>query len=765
MATKKLCMATKLCMSLRDYEDKVSLKELIASHYDEKEMLLMMQHIQYLYHSEGTSPWSDLTYDMVCEILNDEYGLNVDEGVCGVVGGVGGGVVGGGVGASVQSGDEVKLPYYMGSMNKYKTQKDMDAWKKKYDGPYIFSAKLDGISALYMGGMLYTRGNGVMGRDITHLIPKLNMKVGDGVSDGMAIRGELIMKKSAFYKYNSTYANARNLVCGMVNRKMGDGNDSDAYADIDFVAYDIYGVSWSFEKKFAWLRDNGFHVVANHVGIGGAGGSGDDLLTCAQCDAVLKDWKSMDFDFEIDGVIITNHEEHVHEEGKNPVYAFAYKNNDLCVGMSQGVVKRVWWNISKDNYLKPKIQLVEPILCDQSKVEYVTGFNAKYIVENKIEYGTKLKIGLSGNVIPHIFEVCGGCGGGSGVGGGSGGDDKYLKEVQEVTSAYTWSKNKIDLICTEKNNPLQWIKQNVLFFKTMGMKCNLQEKTLLNVYESLGVFTLKDVLALTMEEWVKVDKMGEKKAHGILACLYDTLDWGKVVKDEGCGDTEVYDYFLKLAVGLQTFERGFAMKKMKLFVDYLKGLSIHESVDFTWKECHDVSYIDSKISLILGRVGADKPKQITVETMGVFVEGLKAFVLRMNELRCVEGMVFSLVSCAELFEIVGRGGASGGVAGGGGAGGGAGGVAGGGAGGGGASGGMDSYTFVFSGMRHKELEKALMLDGHQIGDAVTKDTTMLIVKDDTKVSSKMKKAQALQVPIYTLQEFILYYKEFKDYVA
>ena len=85
MATKKLCMATKLCMALRDYEDKVSLKELIASHYDEKEMLLMMQHIQYLYHSEGTSPWSDLTYDMVCEILNDEYGLNVDEGVCGVI--------------------------------------------------------------------------------------------------------------------------------------------------------------------------------------------------------------------------------------------------------------------------------------------------------------------------------------------------------------------------------------------------------------------------------------------------------------------------------------------------------------------------------------------------------------------------------------------------------------------------------------------------------------------------------------------------------
>jgi NAD-dependent DNA ligase len=67
-------------------------------------------------------------------------------------------------------------------------------------------------------------------------------------------------------------------------------------------------------------------------------------------------------------------------------------------------------------------------------------------------------------------------------------------------------------------------------------------------------------------------------------------------------------------------------------------------------------------------------------------------------------------------------------------------------------------------MRHKELEEALMLDGHQIGEVVTKHTTMLIVKDDTKVSSKMKKAQSLNVPIYTFPEFILYYKEFKETV-
>jgi NAD-dependent DNA ligase len=55
-----------------------------------------------------------------------------------------------------------------------------------------------------------------------------------------------------------------------------------------------------------------------------------------------------------------------------------------------------------------------------------------------------------------------------------------------------------------------------------------------------------------------------------------------------------------------------------------------------------------------------------------------------------------------------------------------------------------------------------MIDGHKIVDTISKNTTMLIVKDTDKVSSKMKKAKECEVPIYTLSEFILFYKEFKD---
>ena len=69
---------------------------------------------------------------------------------------------------------KVKLPYWMGSLDKIKDdEKAINNWKKKYNGSAIVSDKLDGISCLFYKNNeninIYTRGNGVEGQDITHL--------------------------------------------------------------------------------------------------------------------------------------------------------------------------------------------------------------------------------------------------------------------------------------------------------------------------------------------------------------------------------------------------------------------------------------------------------------------------------------------------------------------------------------------------------------------------------------------------------------------
>ena len=133
--------------------------------------------------------------------------------------------------------DKVKLPFYMGSMNKYKDRHSIENWFKKHDGNFVVSDKLDGSSALLQlkNGIfkMWSRGNGVEGRDISHLlkymkIPKLN--------EDITLRGELIISKQNFEKYKSKYSNNRSMVNGL----MGHNNpDPILIENLDYVVFEI----------------------------------------------------------------------------------------------------------------------------------------------------------------------------------------------------------------------------------------------------------------------------------------------------------------------------------------------------------------------------------------------------------------------------------------------------------------------------------------------------------------------------------------------
>lgn len=661
-------------------------------------IIKIMNYIQDLYHNQGESPWSDAIYDMVVDILKDKYNIDVETNI---------------IGSSIKGSqcEITELPYFMGSMNKFKTPKLVANWMSKYKGPYIVSAKLDGISAMYVNGKLYTRGNGIRGRDISYLIPFLKM----GSDHTRVLRGELIMKKKIFHDtYKKDFSNPRNLVCGIMNRQYKKEYES-VYKDIDFVVYDMYNIDLNYYNKFTWLKENGFNVVP-HI-------SDIKCLDVDKCDSYLTTWKLEDFIYEIDGIIISNYDIHVHDSKGNPDFAFAYKNNDIGVNMSIGIVNKVIWNISKDSYLKPTIQLQNCIYCDHSKVEYVTGFNAKYIIDNKICHGSKLKIGLSGSVIPHIFSVL--------ETPMTEGEDEihYLKDIDCL---YKWSKNKVDLICSEKDNFQSIIKKNVMFFKSLELKCNLQEKTLQNVYDSIGIYHLKDILSLSLEQWVNVHKTGEKKATSIMNALYDVLHWPALIQQ---AQFDFMEYYLKLCVGLQCFERGFAHKKIKLYIEYLLDLSF---IDM--KQCYKNDYIESKRKNIIDSIGLLIPKQITCITMNLFIDGMISMNDKMNSI-FQENTPFTFVTMQILLEEV-----------------------------------VDEYNkmdvgnhivdyeFVFSGFRPsstfiKNFEKS----GGKIVNDVSKKTTGLIVKDKhVKPTKKMQNAIKLGVSIYTVDEFINTFKEYKD---
>jgi len=63
-------------------------------------------------------------------------------------------------------------------------------------------------------------------------------------------------------------------------------------------------------------------------------------------------------------------------------------------------------------------------------------------------------------------------------------------------------------------------------------------------------------------------------------------------------------------------------------------------------------------------------------------------------------------------------------------------------------------TYVFSGIRDKELEKIIIASGGNIASTVSNKTTALIIKSNKDDTTKVKKAKSLNIPIIIYDEFI-----------
>ena len=126
------------------------------------------------------------------------------------------------IGAEVHSKDKVKLPFYMGSMDKIKPDTgDLQKWKKKYKGEYILSDKLDGTSALLVlrddgKNMLFTRGDGIHGTNISSMLSDINGI--PSLKENLVVRGELLINKNNYEKHKSKYSNSRAMINGLVNK-------------------------------------------------------------------------------------------------------------------------------------------------------------------------------------------------------------------------------------------------------------------------------------------------------------------------------------------------------------------------------------------------------------------------------------------------------------------------------------------------------------------------------------------------------------------
>ena len=467
------------------------------------------------------------------------------------------------IGAPVERGKAV-LPYQMWSMDKIKPDTNAVVnWCAKYSGPYVLSCKLDGVSGLYTSEgpvpKLYTRGDGKIGQDVSHLIPFLRLPK----TKGTVIRGEFIIPKAVFEaKYKGNFANPRNLVSGIINHKHID----EKIKDVDFVAYEVIKPVLKPSDQMAYLRVSNVKVVLNTL---------EAKISNEMLSSVLVDWRT-NYDYEIDGVIVCDDKIYDRKSG-NPDHAFAFKMV-LSEQIAEAKVVDVIWTPSKDGYLKPRVQ-IEPLILGGVRIEYATGFNGSFIKDNNVGVGALIELIRSGDVIPHIRKVT-----------------MPAETAKMPDVAYKWNDSGVDIMLEDIDNDETVKEKNITgFFRGIGVE-GLSSGNVSRIITA-GYDSVAKIINMSLDNFLEVEGFKMKMASKVYNGIRDKLESASIIT---------------LMSASNMFGRGFSEKKIELV------LSLYPDV-LTSKENREIKIV--KIAAMKGM--AQKTAEAFVDRIEAFVDFMK----------------------------------------------------------------------------------------------------------------------------------------------
>lgn len=496
--------------------EKIKINPNIILSFNKEEIDAIFKYLEKKYYNTDNPAISDSVYDLLRDIVKkSNKAIVVNNG-------------------AIPDKKKIKLQYWMGSMDKITKQSAIDRFKNKFQGSFTVTDKLDGVSALLIlsknDKFMFTRGNGIYGQDISHMIQYIPNLKNINVSERIVIRGELIIKKTNFKKVEHLGANARNMVSGIVNSK---NINKDLIQYVDFIGYTLIEPTVKPSVQYEVMKSSGIEHVFQISDI-------KNIDESKLSDILIERRKNSMY--EIDGIIVTHDSIYKIEDGKNPSYAFAFKNLSL-LDTKETTVIDIEWNISKDGYIKP-IVLLNPVHLSGVVIKKATGFNAWFIKENKIGPGTIVSITRSGDVIPYIKNVV---------------QSSFAKLPSDIE--YVWNDTGKEIMVT-KSTDEQKIKELEHFYTKIKIKW-LSTGTLKKLYDN-GFKTPYDVYSINDEKLSRI--LGNVMAKKII------IERDITFKDVKCH---------MLMDASNSFGRGFGEKRLELItktypdiqLDYIPSLT------------------------------------------------------------------------------------------------------------------------------------------------------------------------------------------------
>ena len=339
----------------------------------------------------GTPIVDDVIYDAFCKANNLEAGLQGDE---------------------LKGNREPKYKHNLttGTLAKAEDLEDerFDRWQGRIKGEAVnLSMKVDGsgFELIIVDGHLeraITRGNGFEGLDRTDTVKeicKYNGLAAPVVRNGKlytgSIRGEMVMYKKDFESnFADQYANGRNLVAGMMNRKFSDmtAEDKSNLQYVHFIAYDALDKNGDFATQtqlMDWLEQ--YFEVPEWKTIQIA----DKTIINEWRDAVRK------MTYDCDGVVIkADVIDRADRQERTPSRDIAVKP-ELQIAVSK--VRKIAWDQS-GSYLAPVAE-IDPVQLEGTTVTRASLSNLNIMKKLGIEVGKTVSIVKRGLIIPYVQAV------------------------------------------------------------------------------------------------------------------------------------------------------------------------------------------------------------------------------------------------------------------------------------------------------------------------------------------------------------------------
>ena len=385
------------------------------------------------------------------------------------------------------TGKTVALPEKMLSTDKAYTLEEIERWLTRIEKAanelnkdfkqliFRITPKLDGYAAFDDGQMLYTRGDGKKGTDITRVFER-GLQVANHGKRGLGA-GEVVISKSYFNKHLAThFDNSRNFQASIIKEKELSPHADKAINDGAAVFF-----------PFALLPD----------------WTGSAKVLLDDFDNIIKSvWHKTDYD--VDGVVL----EVTDEEIKNAMGAtrhhhrwqIAYKEN---LATAEVKILSVTPQTSRSGRITPVAEL-EPVRLSGALLQRATAHHYKMVLDKGIGAGAVIELARSGEVIPKIEKVIKPV------------VAQIPKTCPSCDSELVWDGDY--LLCTNNLDcPAQITNTMEHFFKTLRNNDGFGSATIAKLYEN-NIRSIADIYALTAEDFERFG-FGAKQSSNLVEQL------------------------------------------------------------------------------------------------------------------------------------------------------------------------------------------------------------------------------------------------------